>query len=67
MEVGDKLELMKLPGSGELYLEGGIYASPGNFAFDIGLLVFELFLIGAAIVRLVVGSRQEAGPASATT
>ena len=59
VQVGDTLELRRLPGEGKLYSPGGIYASPGNFVFDFVLLGLELILLVCALTRLVIRFRQK--------
>lgn len=49
VEIGDEIEIVYLPPSTTPYHREGIYASDGNFAFDYGLLVFELGLILLAL------------------
>jgi hypothetical protein len=48
-KVGDPLEIVYIPLSGDTYLRDGIYVSFGNFAFDVLLLILELLGISFAI------------------
>ena len=54
LKVGDPLEIVSIPGSSGTYLRhGDIYVSPGNFVFDIVLLLLEVFGISFALQVLV--------------
>lgn len=45
IEVGQSIELTKVPGSNDIFLRDGIFASNGNFVFDIFLLLIELGVV----------------------
>lgn len=52
IEIGDELEVITLFGEKTPYHREGIFASNGNFIFDVCLLCFELFLFGAGLYRI---------------
>lgn len=50
VEIGDKIELIRLPGRDKAYDSAGIFVSEGNFIFDLLLLLLEIGVtIGMAI------------------
>jgi len=44
-QVGDSLQLVKVPRSDRFYLQDGIYAANENFVFDIILFIGEITLL----------------------
>ena len=57
--TGNPLALVKIPGSNELFLKRGIYASDGNLETDRIFLGLELALAAAAAFRLVTLSMKK--------
>lgn len=54
MKLGDKLEIIHVKGDKHPYLRDGIFVDPGNFIFDIVLLIAELGLaiyFSVALIR----------------
>ncbi|MFV0289749.1 MAG: hypothetical protein ACK5IJ_02460 [Mangrovibacterium sp.] len=42
IQLGDSIEVMTFPQTGETYLQNGIFASNGNLLFDLILFLIEL-------------------------
>jgi len=63
LQVGDKIEVVYLPGDPEPYLRDGIYTSWGNFAFDFVLLGLELGVASAMAWALWRGREPKQGRA----
>jgi len=52
LNIGDSIDLMRLPHDEATYIRTGIFASNGNFMFDAILLALQLAIIMNSIVRL---------------
>jgi hypothetical protein len=52
LQIGDSIELIKLPKSESYYLRKGIFASNGNFVFDALVFVSELALLAISLIKL---------------
>lgn len=59
LQVGQTLKVRTLPGDPDVYLEEGIYASNGNFVFDVLLLAAELGTATLLAVQLWRTVREE--------
>ncbi|MGL6073484.1 MAG: hypothetical protein ACRC8S_04900 [Fimbriiglobus sp.] len=68
MDVGDPIELVRVPGDNGYYLRNGTYVDPGNFLFDYALLAGSIALgvvsVGALLWRLIWPRRPEPEPPS---
>ena len=51
VEVGQPVNVVRIPGDEHTYTQNDIFVSTGNFVFDIVLLLIELTVGVAAIVR----------------
>lgn len=59
LQVGQTLEVRSLPNDREIYLEEGIYASTGNFVFDLLLLAAELGTAAGVAIGFLREIREE--------
>ncbi len=50
--VGDTVNLIRIPNDEKAYLREGIFASNGNFGFDLGLIIAELALAITAVTMI---------------
>ncbi|HEY9062227.1 MAG TPA: hypothetical protein VIO64_17265 [Pseudobacteroides sp.] len=57
INIGDKIELVYVPGDTSAYLKDGIFVGPGNFIFDIVLLLGELTTVFIFIIQLIKSRR----------
>ncbi|MDF1667396.1 MAG: hypothetical protein P1V97_36960 [Planctomycetota bacterium] len=55
MKVGQRLNIVTVPGEGERYLMNGLFASPAQFLFDLTLLFGEASMFFWTLSRWIKG------------
>lgn len=63
VDVGDTIQLVKVPFDNRYYLRDGIYDSIGNFGFDIFLFIAEITLFIIALTKVLKPKRTSVTPA----
>jgi hypothetical protein len=53
MQVGDSIDLIRVPDDGRTYLRNGVFVDWGNFAFDLFLLSAAMVVALVSAVRLL--------------
>ncbi len=62
VRVGDRVEIIRVPGDSWPHTRDGIFVSPGNFQFDIGLLIAELIVAALSLHWWCNSRRDKAVP-----